>query len=211
MKKITHLMLGAIVACVFMQTAFACSPPIPPSPGQENQQPTKIIASANGLYMVKLVPPVYTRDPQRGLVISRNAYGEAFRAKPDGSLELMWKMPLDYVYYRNFEGEYFLDDDGIFLVQINFAKSLDDKKAMRVYQRGKLIFSYSPRTFMPQLNRFQVSTCGNAPWIKRESAITRSPIVLKEHYLAFQTIDAKKWWFDIRKPPAQAKGSTQSW
>lgn len=204
MKLLPCLVISFVLSSLLAQTSLACSPPRPPQPGQENKNPAQIITSDNGLYLLKMIPPLYKRDNQGYLVVVRQAYGEAFKITPDGKLEPIWKIPLDYVRFNSFDGSFLLTDDGIHLIQIRRASSLDDKKAMIVYNRGKAFRSYSPRTFMPKLSRLQTTTCGNGPWLKSAERFTAYSVKLLETSIAFETIDNQKWLFDVRKPPALA-------
>lgn len=201
MKKISCYAIGFILINLIPKTALACSYE-PINPGQENKIPAKIIVSSNGNFIMKIVPPFYTRDKQGSLLEKRKPYGEAFKTMPDGKLESIWKITIDPSQLSDFGGNFFLADDGIHLVQIQDATSLDDKKSMAIYNRGKLFRNYSPRVFMPHLNRLALTSCGNAAWIKDNLfKFNQNSVVLENKVITFQTIDDKRWRFDITQAP----------
>lgn len=201
MKKIIYYAIGFILINLISKTALACSYESI-SPGQENKILAKIIVSSNGNFIMKMVPPFYTRDKQGSLLEKRKPYGEAFKTTPDGKLDSMWKITIDPSQLSDFGGKFFLADDGIHLVQIKDATSLDDKKSMVIYNRGKLFRNYSPRVFMPQLNRLALTSCGNASWIKDNLfKFNQNSVVLENKVITFQTIDDKRWRFDITQAP----------
>lgn len=202
MKKLSYFTIVFFLINLISKAALACSY-APLTPGQENKIPAKIIVSSNGNFILKLIPPFYMRDKQGELFERRKGYGEAFKTMPDGKLESMWKITIAQSQLTDFAGTFFLADDGIHLVQIKQATSLDDKKSMTIYNRGKIFRSYAPLIFMPQLNRLEFDSCGNASWIKENLfKFNQASVVLENNIITFQTIDDKKWRFELTKPPA---------
>lgn len=201
MKKLSYFAIVFFLINLISKAALACSYP-PLLLGQENKIPAKIIVSSNGNFILKLIPPFYIRGKQGELLEKRKAYGEAFKAMPDGKLEPMWKTTIAPSQLSDFAGTFLLADDGIHLVQIKQATSLDDKKAMTIYNRGTLFRNYSPLIFMPQLKRLELDSCGNASWIKENLfKFNQTSVALENEIITFQTIDDKKWRFDIRQVP----------
>ncbi|MEZ5477463.1 MAG: hypothetical protein R3E95_08270 [Thiolinea sp.] len=197
MRKVTLLLIMFFFAFSAVP-AFACKP-VRILPGGENKDPPAMILSSDRQVMMKIIPPHYTWNRQRELVVDRNAYGEAFRLSRDGKLTLLWRMPLEAGSPGGVFGSYYLANDGQFLVRIRNASGLEDKDAMVVYFRGKPSARYSPRTFMPKLKNLQIVPCVGGQWLKYSNN-GQNTVVLHESMISFQTIDNKKWSFDIRKP-----------
>ena len=192
MKKILCLLVFFLVSFA-VSPVFAVPPP-PPRPGQENKVPATMILSSNGQVMMKMVPAHFKRNPQGGLIQDRAAYGEAFSIAPDGRLTFLWRVPMDFMYYRYFDGDYYLADDGRFLVRIKPARGMDDREAMVVFYNGKPGARYSMRTFMPKLTNIPRTGRGTTSWITNN-------VTMSGNYIGFQTIDNQSWSFDVRTPP----------
>lgn len=147
--------LTLLFAClVLVQSApsFACSPArrAPPTVESLNSEKPRVITSTNGLYLLKLMPSQWAL--KNGVIIKvREAYALAFKVTASGQFQQIWG-------YKNWEKkgtlafsgglELYLYNDGKQLVEINrVVGSASDKRAVTVYQEGKMIKTYSASDF----------------------------------------------------------------
>lgn len=188
MKKLT---LAFMMASLLMtNAAYACKPV---HPKYRNNTPAFLLLSSNQQAMVKVVQERFAPNQKGDWVISRPSRMEAYQLNNDGQLKLLWSAK--DIYPNLFPGEFLLADGGMYLVRIKGASTVDDKDALTIYRNGKIFRRYAPKDFMPTLKTIQVHTCGFGPWLK-----DNNPPTLNGTLLSLQTIDGKKWSFDILQP-----------
>lgn len=206
MRKIHLLPALLIIAC---PAVWACKPPPENLYYQElNKRPATMMLSSNGQYMMKMIPGHFTRAANGEWKEDRASQGVAYKITQQGKLEQLWT--IRNVFPSSFlpssGGNYYLADDGVHLVKVSEAKSLDDKNALTIYNRGQLFRSYAPRTFLPDFKDFRIHSCGSGGWTATDYKPyqpdgVRNGVGLVGTTLFFKAVDGKLWEFDIRQPP----------
>ncbi len=198
MKLKALVALGCSVLLFMTNASSACSPRSI-RPDRENNRPAFMLHSSNGQVMMKVIPGHFIRNQQGTLVETLKSRGETFRIARNGRLDLLWSLPGVYPHSAFSNGDYYLADDGMHLVHINDARSMDDKNAMVIYRQGKPMRRYAPKDFMPTFKMFTPTSCGTNLWLDLKTSVS-----LNGRDISFQTIDGKKWYFDLLKQPRHA-------
>ena len=183
----------ALFSLLLPSAANACKPVMPQ---YRNNTPAFMILSANQQAMIKVVPERYAPNPRGEWVVSRPSRMEAYQLNNDGQLKFLWAEKNLYPFLSG--GMFQLSDDGLYMVRIFNTGPFDNKNALTIFRNGKIVRQYAPKDFGLTQGQFKMIPCLGSPWIKGDSRQA-----LNGYYLSFQTINGKKWGFDIRQQPKQ--------
>lgn len=189
MKK--SMLMMSLITALFYNQAHACKPV---HPKYLNNTPAFMILSSNSQSMIKIVQERFAPNQRGDWMLSRSSRIESYQLNNDGQLKFNWA--IKGLYPVHFPGEFLLSDDGIYLVRIKGAIDIEDKNALTIYKKGKVLKQYAPKDFMPTLKKIQRNSCGFGSWLHYNTKT-----MLSGTYLSLQTIDGKKWGFDILQPP----------
>jgi len=167
-KQITLVMFALLTGDV----ALACKLALPSAERLNNIRPT-IVTSSNRQFFLKLMPSRWAQVG-RSIIRKKDSYGLAFEVLPDGQ----YKQLLSFRSWDNNDNSgnvfskvkhprFYLSNDGMNAVEVNFVKSKNDKTAVVMYTKGIQVKSLSPLDF--GVNKLKVgrTSCRFRSWLEK--------------------------------------------
>lgn len=178
---------------LFSNTSFACRPAKSTLEALNRLEATTM-RSEDGRYLLKMIPSRWAKH-KSWFIKTRESYGVAFKVRKDGRLRYLWSgKGLHPTEMRNGSSSFpdrfsiFFSRNGKTVIKVKKKPYQDDKDAVVVFNKGKVIKRYPLAYFG---TGFRKNTCNKIRWLANYKKIA-----FVSNKLHFQTADGKNWHID---------------